>query len=172
MPAKAGIDPDVAAQSASIPPSCRRKPASIPKLRRSRYPCVYILASRPHGTLYVGVTSDLIQRVWQHKENLVDGFTRRYRVHDLVWFERHDSMLGAIARERAIKEWKRRWKIELIETENPLWRDLYPGLSGWIRAFAGMTVSGQDWIPAFAGMTVSGPRLSSGFRRNDESRQI
>jgi putative endonuclease len=76
----------------------------------------------------VGVTSNLIKRVWEHKENLVDGFTKRYGVHTLVWYELHDSMESAIRREKAIKEWKRRWKLELIETINPEWRDLYDAL--------------------------------------------
>ena len=93
-----------------------------------KQPCVYILASRRNGTLYVGVTSDLIKRVWQHKEDLADGFTKRYGVHTLVWYEPHDSMESAIGREKAIKEWKRRWKLELIEKENPEWRDLYEAL--------------------------------------------
>jgi putative endonuclease len=86
---------------------------------------VYLLASKRNGTLYVGVTSNLVQRVWQHKSNLVEGFTKRYRVHMLVWYEQCDSMQAAIGREKAIKEWKRRWKIELIENFNPEWRDLY-----------------------------------------------
>ena len=93
-----------------------------------RQPCVYILASGWNGTLYVGVTSDLVKRIWEHKSDLVPGFTNKYRVHDLVWFEQHQSMESAILREKAIKEWKRAWKIELIETANPKWRDLYPGL--------------------------------------------
>ena len=93
-----------------------------------RQPCVYMLASRRLGTLYVGVTSDLIKRIWQHRQDSARGFTRRYRVHDLVWFEQHGAMLDAIAREKAIKEWKRDWKIALIEQTNPEWRDLYPGL--------------------------------------------
>jgi putative endonuclease len=93
-----------------------------------RQPCVYILASGWNGTLYVGVTSDLVKRIWEHKSDLVPGFTNKYRVHDLVWFEEHQSMESAILREKAIKEWKRAWKIELIETANPKWRDLYPGL--------------------------------------------
>lgn len=71
-------------------------------------PCVYLLASRPNGTLYVGVTSDLLKRVWQHKEDLADGFTKRYEVHTLVWYEAHGTMESAIRREKAIKEWKRR----------------------------------------------------------------
>ncbi len=88
-------------------------------------PCVYILASRRHGTLYVGVTSNLVQRVWQHKSGVIEGFTKRYNVHHLVWFELHETMESAITREKAIKEWKRNWKLELIEKTNSSWRDLY-----------------------------------------------
>lgn len=91
-------------------------------------PCVYILAGGWHGTLYVGVTSDLIKRIWEHKNDVVAGFTKRYGVHNLVWFEQHATMETAIAREKAIKEWKRAWKIDLIEKDNPKWRDLYPEL--------------------------------------------
>lgn len=90
-----------------------------------KQPCVYILASKRNGTLYVGVTSDVIQRVWQHKNNLVEGFTKRYGVHMLVWYKISGTMDVAIAREKAIKEWKRAWKIRLIEEANPEWRDLY-----------------------------------------------
>jgi putative endonuclease len=93
-----------------------------------KQPCVYILARKRNGTLYVGVTSDLVKRIWEHKSNLVPGFTSKYRVHDLVWFEQHETMESAILREKAIKEWKRAWKIELIETTNRNWRDLYPDL--------------------------------------------
>ena len=92
---------------------------------RERIPCVYILASARNGTLYIGVTSNLALRIWQHKNDQVPGFTRRYRVHTLVWYERHGSMESAIAREKALKEWKRAWKIQLIEDSNPYWRDLY-----------------------------------------------
>ena len=92
----------------------------MPKL-----PCVYILASRRNGTLYVGVTSDLVKRVWEHRNDAVDGFTKQYGVHDLVWYERHETMESAIAREKALKEWKRQWKLRLIEEANPGWRDLY-----------------------------------------------
>ena len=91
-------------------------------------PCVYILASKYHGTLYVGVTTDLIRRIWEHKNDLVDGFTKKYRLHDLVWFEQHATLDTAIPREKAIKEWKRAWKIQLIEFSNPDWRDLYPDI--------------------------------------------
>jgi putative endonuclease len=86
---------------------------------------VYLLASAVNGTLYVGVTSNLVQRVWQHKEGLVEGFTAQYGVHMLVWFEQHEDALGAIAHEKQLKKWNRAWKIALIERENPQWRDLY-----------------------------------------------
>ncbi len=79
--------------------------------------------------MYVGVTSHLARRVWQHKSDLVDGFTKRYGVHTLVWYEVHDTMESAIAREKAIKEWKRSWKLALIEKVNPQWRDLYEELA-------------------------------------------
>ena len=93
-----------------------------------KQPCTYILASRWNGTLYVGVTSDLVKRVWEHKHDAAGGFTKKYRVHDLVWFEQHATMELAIAREKAIKEWKRAWKIQLIEQTNPKWVDLYPDI--------------------------------------------
>lgn len=97
-----------------------------------KLPCVYILASQRNGTLYIGVTSDLMGRMWQHRHAASGGFTARYRINRLVWFEAHDDMLQAIAREKAIKRWLRKWKIELIETRNPEWVDLYPGLlRGW-----------------------------------------
>ena len=93
-----------------------------------RNPCVYLLASKAHGTLYLGVTSNLQKRVWEHRQDCVAGFTRRYRVHRLVWYELHDTMDAAIAREKNLKNWKRAWKIGLIEKTNPQWSDLYPGL--------------------------------------------
>ncbi len=92
---------------------------------RTIAPCVYILASTPRGTLYVGVTSDLVKRVWQHRNDEAEGFTRRYRIHHLVWFEQHATMASAIERERAVKTWKRVWKIALVETSNADWHDLY-----------------------------------------------
>jgi putative endonuclease len=88
-------------------------------------PCVYLLASRRNGTLYVGVTSNLVKRIWEHKNNVVKGFAQKYGVHTLVWFELHETMESAIRREKAIKEWKRDWKLKLIEQQNPAWRDLY-----------------------------------------------
>jgi putative endonuclease len=90
-----------------------------------KQPCVYILASHRNGTLYVGVTSDIIQRVWQHRTHALGGFTARYGVIRLVWFEQHATMLSAIQREKQLKEWKRAWKLELIERDNPEWLDLY-----------------------------------------------
>ena len=86
---------------------------------------VYILASRKNGTLYTGVTSDLLKRIYEHKQNLMDGFTKKYHVHNLVYYEVHNDIGEAIAREKQIKKWKRRWKIELIEKMNPHWKDLY-----------------------------------------------
>ena len=86
---------------------------------------VYILASRKNGTLYIGVTNDLLKRVYDHKNNLIEGFTKKYGVHDLVYYEQHNEVGKAIAREKQIKKWKRNWKIELIEKTNPNWKDLY-----------------------------------------------
>ncbi|UTA56101.1 GIY-YIG nuclease family protein [Lysobacter soli] len=95
-----------------------------------RIPCVYLLASNRNGTLYLGVTSDPIKRIWQHREHVVDGFSDRYDVTRLVWFEVHDTMESAIMREKRIKKWNRDWKIRLIDEMNPSWRDLWPELVG------------------------------------------
>lgn len=95
-----------------------------------KQPCVYLLASQRKGTLYVGVTSDLIRRVWEHKQDLVPGFTARYGVHSLVWYELHGSMATVIAREKQVKGWRQERKIALIEEANPTWRDLYPEIVG------------------------------------------
>ena len=89
---------------------------------------VYILASQPYGTLYVGVTSDLVRRIWEHKCKAVPGFTAKYDVDHLVWFEAYATAEAAIGREKQIKEWKRDRKINLIERQNPRWADLYPGI--------------------------------------------
>ena len=85
-----------------------------------------MLASKPNGTLYIGVTSELIKRVWQHKNDLVEGFTRKYQVYNLVWYEMHEDMESAIYREKRLKKWNRQWKIGLINEFNPSWQDLYP----------------------------------------------
>ena len=93
-----------------------------------KQPVVYILASKRNGTLYVGVTSNLVKRVWEHKHNITGGFTTKYNVHDLVYYELHNDMDAAITREKQLKKWRRSWKMELIEKENPLWHDLWPGI--------------------------------------------
>ncbi len=91
----------------------------------TKYYYVYILASKRNGTLYIGVTSNLIKRVYKHKNNLVEGFTKRYQVHHLVYYEIYEDVRDAILREKRMKKWNRRWKIELIEKMNPEWKDLY-----------------------------------------------
>ena len=92
--------------------------------------CVYILASSRYGTLYTGITSDLVKRTWQHREKLVDGFTKEYGVKKLVWSEIHEDVLSAITREKQIKKWNRAWKIRLIQEQNPRWEDLYGSVVG------------------------------------------
>ena len=91
---------------------------------------VYLLASRKHGTLYCGVTNSLLRRVFEHKTRQVPGFTTKYGVDRLVWYEPHQDIKNAITREKRIKRWRRQWKINLIEKDNPDWNDLYPGLGG------------------------------------------
>ena len=93
-----------------------------------KHPCVYLLTNKPFGTLYLGVTSDLRKRVWQHKEKSVKGFTKRYAVDKLVWYEQCDSIYSAISREKNIKNWKRDWKIQLVLETNASWRELYEGV--------------------------------------------
>ena len=90
-----------------------------------KHPCVYIMASQRNGTLYVGVTSDLVERVWQHREDAIDGFTKRYGVHRLVYYEALSDMESAIVREKQLKKWNRAWKLRLIEASNPTWQDLW-----------------------------------------------
>jgi putative endonuclease len=99
-------------------------------MKRSFQPAVYIVASKRNGTIYVGVTSDLIGRIWQHQEGAVDGFTKRYGCKVLVWFELHSTMEYAIGRVKQLKSGSRSRKIALIEASNPMWRDLYPDLLG------------------------------------------
>ena len=94
----------------------------------TKRPAVYILASKRNGTLYIGVTSDLVKRVWLHKNDVAEGFTKTYGVHTLVYCEIHADMTEAIRREKQLKKWNRAWKIKLIEKENPQWRDLWPEL--------------------------------------------
>lgn len=90
-----------------------------------RNPCVYMLTNKSHGTLYIGVTSNLPKRVWEHKSKVVKGFSSKYNLSMLIWYEKHESMESAIIREKALKFWKRAWKIRLIEESNPNWNDLY-----------------------------------------------
>lgn len=94
-----------------------------------RCPAVYILASRRNGTLYTGVTGDLRKRIWEHKHCLVEGFTKKYGVHMLVYYELHDDMRAAITREKQIKKWRRAWKLGLIEQQNSDWRNLWDDLA-------------------------------------------
>jgi putative endonuclease len=109
-------------------PESRRRPGESrePEIKcMIKQPAVYILASERDGTPYIGVTSDLVKRIWEHKNNLVEGFTKRYSVHHLVWYELYENMASAIEREKRLKEWKRAWKLKLIEGFNPGWQDLY-----------------------------------------------
>lgn len=91
---------------------------------------VYMLASRPYGTLYIGVTSDLIKRVWQHREATIASFTKHYGVKLLVWYEVHTDITQAITREKQLKRWNRNWKVNLIQSINPAWRDIYSDICG------------------------------------------
>ncbi|MBI4209492.1 MAG: GIY-YIG nuclease family protein [Deltaproteobacteria bacterium] len=100
----------------------------------SKQPAVYILASKRNGTLYIGVTSDLPKRVWEHRNDEVEGFTKRYGVHRLVYYELHEDMESAIRREKQVKKWNRAWKLEWIEKQNPEWRDLWEEIL-WSRGF-------------------------------------
>ena len=93
-----------------------------------RQPAVYILASKQNGTLYIGVTNDLQRRVWEHKNDLVEGFTKRYGVHRLIYYELYEDMVSAITREKQMKKWNRAWKLELIEKHNPAWNDLWEAI--------------------------------------------
>ncbi len=115
------------------PGACHRDPlfgifSVVNSSQRSYF--AYILASRPYGTLYVGVTNGLIRRIQQHRHGHGSSFTRKYRVYRLVWYQQFSTAAKAIQREKAIKEWPRQWKINIIERENPHWLDLYPGLPG------------------------------------------
>lgn len=97
-------------------------------MTQTRQFAVYLMVSQFNGTFYVGVTSNLQRRIWQHKNKVVDGFTQTYDVDHLVWYELHDNAESAITREKRIKTWKRAWKVRLLERDNPTWRDLYPDI--------------------------------------------
>ncbi len=90
--------------------------------------CVYLMASKRNGTLYIGVTNDLVRRVYEHKNNLIEGFTKKYNVHQLVYFETTSEIQSALKREKQLKKWNRQWKLDLIEKTNPNWTDLYQSL--------------------------------------------
>ena len=92
-------------------------------------PTVYMLATKPYGTLYIGVTSDLVKRIWEHRNGAVEGFSKRFRVHRLVHFEQFRSMVEAMEREKELKKWRRAWKLALVDKTNPAWRDLWPEIS-------------------------------------------
>ena len=109
-------------------PSPRRRPGPNFLVIEAAY--VYMLASEPYGTLYTGVTSDLARRVWEYKNGFVDGFTKKYEVKLLVWYEEHGTILAAIEREKRIKRWHRDWKVNLIQAMNPQWDDLYEKIAG------------------------------------------
>ena len=96
----------------------------------AKQPAVYILASKQNSTLYIGVTSKLVKRAWEHREHLVEGFSKAYGVDHLVWYEQHATMEAAITREKRLKKWERKWKLRLIEESNPEWLDLWPQILG------------------------------------------
>ena len=93
-----------------------------------RQPAVYILVNKPNGTLYIGVTSDLLMRAWEHRNDMTEGFTKRYGIHRLVYYELYEDMVSAITREKQMKKWNRSWKLELVERQNPDWNDLWEGI--------------------------------------------
>ena len=97
----------------------------IENVLMQKRPCIYIMTNQPRGTMYIGVTSNLVQRVWQHRNHAVEGFTSKYQLTKLAYYERHEDMYEAIRREKSLKNWKRVWKIELIEKTNPNWVDLF-----------------------------------------------
>ena len=112
-----------------------------------KQPCVYILTNKRNGTLYVGVTSNLIQRIWQHKEALVKGFTENHDIKILVWYELHETMISAIAREKSIKKWNRAWKLRMIEERNPDWQDLWLEITGQAKSSNCPLTFAQDPAP-------------------------
>ena len=110
-------------------------------------PAVYILASQRNGTLYIGVTSNLIQRIWQHREDGVQGFTQEYQVKTLVWYEQHATMESAITREKSLKKWNRDWKLRLIEKTNPDWNDLWSEITGQVKTMPDTSTSSSTNAP-------------------------
>jgi len=123
-----------------------------------KHPCVYLLASHRNGTLYVGVTSNLVARVWQHREHAVEGFTAKYDVTRLVWYEQHEALESAILREKRLKKWRRAWKVELVDAFNPSWRDLWPDIVGLEPASSPRTHSSS---PRTRGSTPATPKTAT-----------
>ncbi len=138
-----------------------------------KYPAVYMLASQRNGTLYIGVTSDLIKRVWQHREGFADGFTKQYGVKTLVWYEQHETMDSAISKEKAMKKWLRKWKLSTIEKSNPEWRDLWPEIIGAVPPAVVPANAGTHTpvVPANAG-TQDSATLDSRIRGNDGEKGV
>ena len=128
-----------------------------------------MLASQRQGTLYIGVTSDLIKRVWQHREGVADGFTKQYGVKLLVWYEQHETMELAISKEKAMKKWLRQWKLNAIEKFNPDWLDLWPAITG--ETAHPVIAAPNSVIPAQAGIHPSLDKLDSRLRGNDSHEQ-
>jgi putative endonuclease len=152
-------------------------------------PAVYMLASKRNGTLYIGVTTNLIQRIWQHREGLADGFTKQYGVKMLVWYEQHATMESAIAKEKAMKKWLRKWKLTTIEAMNPNWDDLWSQIVGenptvtpdhstlvippHPREGGGNSGILHPVVPAYAGIqSVTEKPLDSRLRGNDELGEV
>ena len=127
-----------------------------------KQPCVYIMASQRNGTLYIGVTSNLIQRVWQHREGVVGGFTQDHSIKTLAWYEQHETMKSAITREKALKKWNRAWKLRMIEKLNPEWRDLWFEITGQTEALARHPREGGE-------PEIQSTALDSRLRGNDGS---
>jgi putative endonuclease len=109
-----------------------------------KHPCVYLLASDRNGTLYIGATSNLVQRIWQHRTHIVEGFTSRHGATRLVWYEAHATMGSAIQHEKRIKKWNRAWKMRLIDEVNPSWRDLWPDITGEVPKSMDSRLRGND----------------------------
>ncbi len=131
-----------------------------------KQPCVYIMTNKYHGTLYTGVTSDLIKRIYEHKNEITGGHTKTYGLKNLVWFEIHENMESAIRKEKLVKRWKREWKYNVIEKDNPLWKDLYSGLLEW----APQQVRGDELGVWGDGLGVWGDELSVQGNENIKTR--
>ena len=153
-PKTASFPPLIAALEGRLRRESRQNVISMKQL------AVYLMASQRNGTLYVGVTSDLIKRVWQHRTHAAEGFTQKYDTTLLVWFEQHETMESAITREKAIKKWNRAWKLALIEKTNPRWIDLWPVITGESPGFPRRRESrcyGLSWQTLTAGSPPSPP---------------